>query len=285
MARATLSPYLGGAGQKASLKRGILADALRTFAYRGGGSLDDLIELLSDLPEDVSKISDAPKLASQIADQILAVIATNPLLKSTGPCLDPQRLFFGSNGKTRVSVINLAGLASDEARQSFVNQLQMALFAWVKKHPARDRPLAGLLVMDEAQTLAPSGALTACTRSTLALASQARKYGLGLVFATQAPKGLHNGVSGNAATQFYGLLNAPAQIAAVQEIARAKGATAVDISRLSTGEFYVAAPEVPFQKVRTPLCLSHHPASPLTAEEVIARARPDTGAADTARRR
>ena len=67
----------------------------------------------------------------------------------------------------------------------------------------------GLFVMDEAQTFAPSGAMTACTQSTLALASQARKYGLGLVFATQAPKGLHNRIPGNAATQFFGLLNAP----------------------------------------------------------------------------
>ena len=54
--------------------------------------------------------------------------------------------------------------------------------------------------------------MTACTQSTLALASQARKYGLGLVFATQAPKGLHNRIPGNAATQFFGLLNSPVQI-------------------------------------------------------------------------
>ena len=27
-----------------------------------------------------------------------------------------------------------------------------------------------------------------------------------------------------------------------------------------------------FTKVRTPLCLSHHPSSPLTSEEVVARA-------------
>jgi DNA helicase HerA-like ATPase len=35
----------------------------------------------------------------------------------------------------------------------------------------------------------------------VALASQARKYGLGL-FATQAPRGIHNRIAGNAATQF-----------------------------------------------------------------------------------
>src|SRR6266545_922537 len=172
----------------------------------------------------------------------------------------------------RVSDRRTTRIAAEQG-QSFVNQLQMALFAWVKKHPAGDRPLGGLFVMDEAQTLAPSGAMTACTRSTLALASQARKYGLGLVFATQSPKGLHNHIPGNAATQCYGLLNAPVQIDAAREMAHAKGGDVAGISQLRTGEFYLAVEGQPFVRVRTPMCLSHHPKSPLTTEEVIDRAR------------
>lgn len=42
----------------------------------------------------------------------------------------------------------------------------MALFAWIRQHPAGNRSFLGLLVMDEAQ---------------------AHTYGLGLIFATQAP--------------------------------------------------------------------------------------------------
>jgi DNA helicase HerA-like ATPase len=114
--------------------------------------------------------------------------------------------------------------------------------------------------------------MTACTQSTLALAAQARKYGLGLVFATQAPKGLHNRIPGNAATQFFGLLNASAQIEAAKEMARSKGGQVADISRLTTGQFYLAAEGTAFTKTRVPLCLTHHPKAPLTAEEVITRA-------------
>jgi hypothetical protein len=95
------------------------------------------------------------------------------------------------------------------------------------------------------------------------LSSQARKYGLGLVFATQAPKGLHNNIPGNAATQFYGLLNAPAQITAAQEMARAKGGLMPDISRLRAGNFYVAIEGEAFRRVVAPWCLSYHPPSPL----------------------
>jgi DNA helicase HerA-like ATPase len=148
----------------------------------------------------------------------------------------------------------------------------MALFAWIKRNPANDRPLGGLFVMDEAQTLAPSGAMTACTTSTLALVAQARKYGLGLVFATQAPKGIHNRIVGNAATQFFGFINSPTQVAAAKEMAAARNSTVLDISRLHAGEFYAVMEGTPFRKITAPMCLSHHPSSALTAEEVLARA-------------
>ena len=148
----------------------------------------------------------------------------------------------------------MSGCTSDEQRQGFVNQLQMALFAWIKRHPAGDRPLGGLLVMDEAQTLAPSGGTTACTASTIALASQARKYGLGLVFATQAPKGLHNQIPGNAD---HAVLR-PAQLARRRStrharLAQAKGGSVPDIGRLSSGQFYAAAEGFAFIKV-APRC-------------------------------
>ncbi|MFC7646929.1 hypothetical protein ACFQX6_45110 [Streptosporangium lutulentum] len=137
----------------------------------------------------MSGLANAERLAADLGQILAAAVVNDPMFGGVGAPVDPGLLLTPPPDKTaRVSVINLAGLQSDDQRQSFVNQLQMALFAWIKKHPAGDRPLGGLFVMDEAQTFAPSGAMTACTKSTLALASQARKYGLGLVFATQAPR-------------------------------------------------------------------------------------------------
>ena len=163
----------------------------------------------------------------------------------------------------------MIGLNNEQQREGFVNQLQMALFAWIKRHPAGDHPLGGLFVMDEAQNFAPSRRQTACLRTMLALSFQARKYGLGLVFATQAPKGLDNQIPGNAATQFYGLLNSPTQIATANELARVKGGTVSDISRLRAGNFYAALEGEAFHRIRAPWCLSFHPPSPLTTEEVL----------------
>jgi hypothetical protein len=276
-ALATLAPRakVDGKTSKAERGRAVLKEALVYYARRHRDTtLRGFIGMLDDLPAAVSDLGNAAKIAADLGQTLTAAMVIDPLFGGIGEAVDPGELLTPPAGKrARVSVISLIGLQSDEQRQSFVNQLQMALFAWIKKHPAGDRPLGGLFVMDEAQTLAPSGAMTACTKSTLALASQARKYGLGLVFATQSPKGLHNQIPGNAATQCYGLLNAPVQIDAAREMARAKGGDTPGISQLRTGEFYVALEGQPFAKVRTPLCLSHHGKSPLTTEEVLERAR------------
>jgi Helicase HerA, central domain len=273
---ATLAPRARITGTTAKAERGkaVLREALTYFARRGGSGLTGFTDLLAELPPEVTSLARADEIAADVAQTLKAAMINDPLFGGSGVPLDPEALLTPARGRrARISVISFVGLPSNEQRQSFVNQLEMALFAWIKQHPAGDRPLGGLFVMDEAQTLAPSGALTACTESTLALASQARKYGLGLIFATQSPRGIHNRIVGNAATQFYGFLNAPAQVAAAKEMAAAKASGVADISRLTAGQFYAVGEGLAFQKVSAPMCLSHHPASALSAEEVLARAR------------
>jgi hypothetical protein len=272
---AALAPRarMTAATAKAERGRAVLRETLAYFARQGGSGLTTFVDLLAELPDNVTPLAKARVMAEDMAQTLTAAMINDPLFGGSGVPLDPGVLLTPPPGRrARVSVISFIGLPGNEQRQSFVNQLQMALFAWVKRHPASGRPLGGLFVMDEAQTLAPSGAMTASTESTLALASQARKYGLGLIFATQAPRGIHNRIVGNAATQFYGFLNSPVQIAAAKEMAAAKASGVVDISRLSAGQFYAVGEGLPFQKVAMPMCLSYHPASALTAEEVLARA-------------
>jgi hypothetical protein len=273
---AALAPRARMAGNTAKADRGraVLRQALDYFARTRNGDLGRFVDLLGDLPAGAASLGRAHELAADMSETLRAAMVNDPMFGGTGETLDPGVLLTPSPGKrARISVISLIGLPNDEQRQSFVNQLQMALFAWIKRHPAGDRPLGGLFVMDEAQTFVPSGPMTACTESTLALASQARKYGLGLIFATQAPKGIHNRIIGNAATQFYGFLNSPVQIAAAREVASAKGSAVLEISRLEAGQFYTVGEGTPFRKVTVPMCLSYHPTSALSAEEVLARAR------------
>jgi hypothetical protein len=281
---AGLLPRAQLTGRKVKTGQAVLREALEHFARDGGTELAAFIDLLTDLPPSISRVRSAPKVAADIAEALNVETVNDPLFGGTGEALDPGVLLTPAQGyRARISVISFVGLPAEEQRQSFVNQLQMALFAWIKRNPAGDRPLGGLLVMDEAQTYAPSGAATACTQSTLVLAAQARKYGLGLVFATQAPKGLHNRIPGNATTQFFGLLNAGAQINAATELAKAKGGRVDDIARLRSGHFYATSEGLGFEKLRIPMCLSYHPPSALTADEVVTRANPPTSHLTTKR--
>lgn len=265
---------IAGNTAKANRSRAVLREALRYYGASRSVTLSGFIDLLGDLPDDVSALGNARTLAAELGQNLRAATVNDPLFGGAGTAADPGVLLAPSPGyRARVSVISMVGLTSEQQREGFVNQLQMALFAWIKRNPAGNRPLGGLLVMDEAQNFAPSTHTTASTHSTLALSSQARKYGLGLVFATQSPRGLHNHIPGNSATQFYGLLNSPAQIAVAREMARVKGGLVPDISRLRSGQFYLALEGNAFHKIQTPWCLSHHPPSPPTTDEVLALAQ------------
>ncbi|SDL73625.1 protein of unknown function DUF87 [Glycomyces sambucus] len=262
---------IGKATPKDDHSKAVLKQALAAYARDGSSDFEGFLLYLEDLPDEVSSIGKAADIAAKIASTLRAAVINDRVFAGAGSPLDPSVLLTPSSGrKARVSVVNFIGLPTEEQRQGFVNQLELALFSWAKRHPAVDRPLSGLLVLDEAQTLAPSSGPSLCLDSTLALASQARKYGLGMLFATQAPKGVHNRIVGNCATHWYGRINAPSQIAAANEVAQSRGGTSVDLARLSAGQFYLAADGRPTERVDVPMCLTYHPPTAPTVEEILA---------------
>jgi hypothetical protein len=275
MALAGLEKLVAGGGKNRDNALGVLTATLRRFAQSGGSRLSDLVALLRDLPADVSLVGNAPKLALGIADNLQAAMERNPQLDGGGTPLDPAVLLGGEPGRVRVSVVNLAGLADEETRQDFVGRLLMALFGHVRRHPAAPgAPPLGLLVIDEAQTFAPSDRATASRAAVLALVRQARKYGLGMVFATQEPGAIHTSIKGNCATQLFGRTTAPAALNTARVmLANCGGTGSEDLGRLEKGQFYyttegLSRPE----RLLAPLCLSWHPSSPPSEEEVVARA-------------
>lgn len=268
-----------GTAEKSRLKSGVLSNALRYMARQGSCSLQRLVGLLTALPDDAgSGISNEQKLAAEMADRLRAEMAQNPLLAANGQCLDPAVLLGddGSTSKTRISVVSLVGLPSLDAQREFLNRLAMSLFAWVKKNPnPSGRKLRGLFVVDEAKDFVPSRGSSACKASLLRLTAQARKYHLGVAFATQHPREIENALIGNCSTQFFGKANSPAAIETIREQIRMRGGDGSDVSRLGAGQFYVYNADIGLTspaKVKVPMSLSCHRDNPLTVEEVVARA-------------
>jgi hypothetical protein len=261
---------IGVRGARAIQQRGVLQRSLGTYLRSGGRTLSGFIEFLNEPPEDLFN-GRTRGFATQIADTLEALAETDRLIDESSPPADPGMLLTPAAGKTaRISVVSFAGLAKDEVPR-FVSRLQAALFSWFKANPVADGSLGALLVMDEAQNFVPSGAGTPSTESTIEIIRQVRKYGLGIVLASQAPKGIHNQVLGNTANQFVGRITVPAQIAAAQQMAGNRNTSFDNLGGLGAGTFFAAGEGTTFFKVKAPVCLSHH-AGPLTQDEVIERA-------------
>ena len=253
------------------IKEGIVGAALLWMARNGGGDLEMLATVLDDLPEDSgARIHDkAEKMAGDMSAHLKGALITNPLLGGKGELTGIEELLTAPDGRTRISVVNLSGLGgSPGAQQAFVNQLVMTLFGWLKENPVEG--LGGLLVIDEAKDFVPSQKSTPCKDSVVRFAAQARKYGMGLILATQEPKSVDTKIIANCNTQFFGRQNSPATIEAAEALLERKG-----VARLERGNFFLKSIGLGSEPIRivAPLCLSSHLSSPLSGEEVLELSR------------
>lgn len=90
-----------------------------------------------------------------------------------------------AKGKTRVAVIYLNSLHSQEDKDFFVAALADRLYAWMLANPSAE-PQA-LFYIDEVAPFIPPVRKPACKEGLSLLFKQARKYGVGCLMATQNP--------------------------------------------------------------------------------------------------
>ena len=266
---------IDGASGTAKKQTAILKGTLRAFARRKGATIRDLAAMLREPSDDVIEhYEKGDKLARDLAERLYAEIENDPLIGGTGAPLDPAALLRSRKpGKTRVSVVSLVGLPSYDQKRRFVDQLSSALFSWIKKNPAPPGGILGLFVMDEAKDFVPSGKRVPGKENVGRLAAQARKYGLGLLFATQEPKSIEHSIVSNCSTLLAGKMSSPAAISALEQLLADKGATATDVGKLPRGTFYFGTGAEKPRKIATSLCLSYHPSTPPTEAQVLELAR------------
>ncbi len=266
---------IDGSGAAAQKQTAILKGTMRYFARRPGGKIRDLAALLREPPDDVIEpYEKGDKLARDLAERLYAQIENDPLIGGSGAPLDPAALLRSSNpDKTRVSVVSLMGLSNYDQKRRFVDQLSSALFSWIKKNPAPPGGILGLFVMDEAKDFVPSGKKVPGKENVQRLAAQARKYGLGLLFATQEPKSIEHSIVSNCSTLLGGKMSSPAAINALEQLLADKGTNVSDVGKLRPGTFYFGTSTEKPRKVSTSFCLSYHPSTPPTEAQVLELAR------------
>jgi hypothetical protein len=240
-------------------------------ANDSGSELDRLIAALRDLPgETFQGYANEHRLANNMADLLQATIVTDPLYGGTGEDVDPSVLFGVGENRTAVSILSLFAMRDIQAQARFIGQLSSVLFNWIRSHPVpAGSTMRGLLVLDEAAPFLPRGNAES-KPGLLLLARQARKYGLGLVLATQNPMDLDYNATANCATHIYGTANAPQVVKFIQEAMEQRGLHGLNPAQLKQGQFFVASPALDRPvKVQMPMCLSLHPNSGQPLDEMV----------------
>ena len=140
-------------------------------------------------------------LAMQI-NQLLAAPGFGAWLE--GEPLDVDRLFYGDNGRPRVSVISIAHL-DDQERMFFVSLLLNEIVGWMRSQRGTSS-LRALIYFDEIFGFLPPVANPPSKAPLLTILKQARAFGLGLTVATQNPVDLDYKALANAGTWMLGRL-------------------------------------------------------------------------------
>jgi DNA helicase HerA-like ATPase len=134
----------------------------------------------------------------------------------------------------------------------------------------------GLVVIDEAKEFVPSQRSTACKRIIMSFATMARKYGIGLLLASQELSAVDTKALNNCATKLFGAQTSPATVDTTRRLLDSPAD--LGIQHLKPGQFWLKrnslddAGRAPV-KVRTPWCLTGHPRGSPEEPEILMYAR------------
>ncbi len=218
-------------------------------------SITDLGDILHALPPEVEaevgKVLD-PAEIHKLRKQLNAVLTLDRHLFDLGVPLNIDLLtgrLANPTGKVRLSVIYLNTLGTIEDREYFVTLLAENLYAWAQRTaPETDSGLRALLFIDELGRYVPnqSKKQPPCKPILLRMFKEARKYGVGLVGASQSPADFDYGVLAQANTVFVGRLRQPQEHEKVAPWFRAAGVEdhARELIGMKPGEFFMLAPDV-----------------------------------------
>ena len=237
------------------------------------GKFENLIGLLKELPKEVYdriELISTPKLLKDLVRKVsLLTIGSRRLIFETGTPANIDTLLGlnSSSEKTRVSVIYLNTLSTQEEKEFFVSSITQLMYQWMLLHPLKggQEGLQCLYYLDEIAPFIPPVRKPACKDSLMLLFKQARKYGVGCLIATQNPGDIDYKAIAQFSTTNLGSLTQKQDLKKVQPRLEASIQTDTDrvISKLpglSPGHFLLISPDYDnkVQEVTTRRLLTEH---------------------------
>ncbi|MCC7507876.1 MAG: DUF853 family protein [Planctomycetes bacterium] len=150
------------------------------------------------------------------------------------------------DSKTRLSIIYLNSLNTQEDKEFFVAALTERLYAWMLKHPSKE-PQA-LFYIDEVAPFIPPVRKPACKPALSLMFKQARKYGICCLMATQNPADVDYKAMAQFGTWALGRMTTRQDMAKVQPTVKSLDPVHVDkimeeLPAQKPGQFLLISPD------------------------------------------
>ena len=190
----------------------------------------------------------AKKEPEEIARKLrFLTVGTSSQMFQLGVQIDISLFMDTSDGKVPVNIIYLNTLSSENDKQFFLSILFKELYCWMLKNPSND--LRMLFYVDEISPYIPPYPRNPPPKNAYTLLfKQARKYGVGLVAATQNITDIDYKALAQVNTWCLGRMMTTQDIARVQKIIQSIDASHADLvlqklPSLRTGEFLLLSPD------------------------------------------
>lgn len=225
------------------------------YMWQQGQRIKDITQLadvVTEPPEQIVaslKALAAKKEPEEIARRLrFLTVGTSSLMFQMGVQIDINLFVDNSDGKVPVNIIYLNTLTSENDKQFFLATLLKELYCWMLKNPSND--LQMIFYVDEISPYIPPYPRNPPPKNAYALLfKQARKYGVGLVAATQNITDIDYKALAQVNTWCLGRLMTTQDIARVQRIIQsidpAHAETILQkLPSLRAGEFLLLSPDL-----------------------------------------
>jgi len=256
MTATSLSSFLGydlgsdaGKGAKAYLF------TLLEHLWRKGETIKDMAhmaEIVLSPPSEIAQMLQSfvtKREPQEIARKLrFLTVGTPSLMFQKGVQINMDMFMDRSDGKVPLNIIYLNTLSSTNDKQFFLATLLRELYCWMLKNPSEDIQL--LFYVDEIAPYIPPYPRNPPPKEAYAfLFKQARKYGVGLVAATQNITDIDYKALAQVNTWCLGRMMTRQDIARVKQIIQSIDPTHAEtvlqkLPSLRTGEFVMLSPDV-----------------------------------------
>jgi len=222
--------------------------------WREGQTIKDMAHMADIVLRPPAKITGVlydlvtKKEPQEIARKLrFLTVGTPSLMFQMGVQINIDMFMDRSDGKVPVNIIYMNTLSSANDKQFFLATLLRELYCWMLKNPSEDVQL--LFYVDEIAPYIPPYPRNPPPKEAYALLfKQARKYGIGLVAATQNVTDIDYKALAQVNTWCLGRMMTKQDVARVQKIIRSIDPMRADIvlqrlPSLQTGEFLMLSPD------------------------------------------